>query len=54
MPWLIDWFENLPRCPSVSRGTPNPAESFRKTKEVGDAISDAATGLVFTAITDAP
>lgn len=54
MPWLSAWFENLPRCPSVSRGTPIPAESLRKTKDVGDAISEVASGLLLTAITDAP
>jgi hypothetical protein len=46
----MDSRENLFRFPSVPRGTPNPAESLRKTNEVDDAICEAATGLVFTAI----
>ena len=42
--------ENLSSLPSVARGTPNPAESLRKTKEVGEATSEVAIGFVFTAI----
>src|ERR1035438_3854477 len=43
-------WENLSSLPRVSRGTPKPAESLRKTKEFAEATSERTAGFRFTAL----
>src|ERR1017187_4749684 len=42
--------ENLSSLPRLSRGTPKPAESLRKTKEFAEATSERTGGFRLTAL----